>query len=100
MLSGSHKLRRFGPTVLAATILAGSLVSCGGRSVKAKESAPTSQGREIGVVKAARKAVQRTLVVSSELIPFQQIDVYAKESGFVRKLDVDYGTRVRAGQVM
>jgi RND family efflux transporter MFP subunit len=33
-------------------------------------------------------------------VPFQEIDVYAKESGFVKTLNVDYGTRVKAGQVM
>jgi len=34
------------------------------------------------------------------LVPFQEIDVYAKESGYVQKLDVDYGTHVRVGQTM
>jgi RND family efflux transporter MFP subunit len=38
--------------------------------------------------------------VSSELVPFQQIDVYAKESGYVKDLLVDYGTRVQKGQLM
>jgi RND family efflux transporter MFP subunit len=52
------------------------------------------------VVKAVRKTLERKLMVSSEFVPFQQIDVYAKESGFVRELNVDYGTRVKAGQVM
>jgi RND family efflux transporter MFP subunit len=33
-------------------------------------------------------------------VPFQEIDVYAKESGYVQKLSVDYGTRVKQGQVM
>ncbi len=33
-------------------------------------------------------------------MPFQEIDVYAKESGYVKKLLVDYGTQVKAGQVM
>src|SRR5208282_476499 len=33
-------------------------------------------------------------------VPFQEIDVYAKEAGYVKKLDVDYGTHVKAGQVM
>jgi RND family efflux transporter MFP subunit len=33
-------------------------------------------------------------------VPFQEIDVYAKESGYVKKLMVDYGTHVKAGQVM
>jgi RND family efflux transporter MFP subunit len=76
------------------------MASCQGQSAAAKESAGVPPGREIGVIKAVRKPLQRTLVVSSELIPFQQIDVYAKESGFVRQLNVDYGTHVRAGQVM
>ena len=83
--------------VVAAVVLACALVSCG---AKAKETANVPQGREIGVVKATRKPLQRTLVVSSELIPFQQIDVYAKESGFVRQLNVDYGAHVKAGQVL
>jgi len=33
-------------------------------------------------------------------VPFQEIDVYAKEAGYVRTLNVDYGSRVRKGQVM
>jgi RND family efflux transporter MFP subunit len=33
-------------------------------------------------------------------VPFQDIDVYAKESGYVKKLYVDYGSRVKAGQLM
>src|SRR5208282_4466006 len=40
------------------------------------------------------------ITLSSELVPFQEIDVYAKESGFVKKLLVDYGSRVKAGQVI
>src|ERR1700689_988851 len=83
-----------------AVVLTGILASCGGQNVKAKDAASASPGREIGVVKATTKTLQRTLVVSSELIPFQQIDVYAKESGFVRELNVDYGTHVKANQVM
>jgi RND family efflux transporter MFP subunit len=34
------------------------------------------------------------------LVPFQEIDVYAKESGYIKDLKVDYGTHVKAGQVM
>jgi RND family efflux transporter MFP subunit len=47
-----------------------------------------------------RKSLQRQITLSSELVPFQEIDVYAKESGFVKKLLVDYGSRVQAGQLM
>lgn len=40
------------------------------------------------------------LTVSSELVPFQEIDVYAKEAGYVKQLNVDFGSHVRAGDVM
>jgi RND family efflux transporter MFP subunit len=44
--------------------------------------------------------LSRSLTLSSELVPFQEIDVYAKESGYVKQLLVDYGTRVKEGQLM
>ena len=90
---------RLGWTIVA-TLLATTLLSCGGENVKPKEAANASLGPEIGVVRATTKTLQRSLVISSELIPFQQIDVYAKEAGFVTALNVDYGTHVKANQVM
>ena len=33
-------------------------------------------------------------------MPFQEIDVYAKESGYVKTLNVDYGSHVKSGRVM
>jgi len=54
----------------------------------------------VGVTPAARKNLKRTITLSSELVPFQEIDVYAKESGYVKTLNVDYGSRVRTGQLM
>ena len=84
-----------------AGALALGLVSCGGGETQAKNPAVApNEGVSVGVTKVVRKALQRQLTVSSELVPFQQIDVYAKESGYVQKLNVDYGTRVKAGQVM
>jgi RND family efflux transporter MFP subunit len=58
------------------------------------------QAVTVGVTPILRKTLDRHITLSSELVPFQEIDVYAKESGYVRKLSVDYGTRVKAGQVM
>ena len=40
----------------------------------------------VGVTKVVKKSLGRQLTLSSELVPFQEIDVYAKESGFVKKL--------------
>src|SRR6202008_177256 len=54
----------------------------------------------VGVTKVIKKTLGRHITLSSELVPFQEIDVYAKESGYVKKLMVDYGSKVKAGQVM
>ncbi|MFZ1050963.1 MAG: efflux RND transporter periplasmic adaptor subunit [Candidatus Sulfotelmatobacter sp.] len=54
----------------------------------------------MGVTKVVKKSLGRQITLSSELVPFQEIDVYAKESGYVNKLLVDYGTHVKAGQLM
>ncbi|MGD0213896.1 MAG: efflux RND transporter periplasmic adaptor subunit [Terriglobales bacterium] len=70
-------------------------VACSGN--KRAEGGPTVT---VGVTKVVRKSLGRQLTLSSELVPFQEIDVYAKESGFVSKLNVDYGTHVKTGQVM
>jgi len=84
----------------AAVGLVGALLlllsSCGKVRAKSDRSAAPT----VGVTKAVRKSLQRTITLSSELVPFQEIDVYAKESGFVKKLLVDYGSRVQAGQLM
>jgi RND family efflux transporter MFP subunit len=83
--------------VVAITI-AISLSSCSGAGAKrVQASGPTIT---VGVTKVAKKSLGRHLTLSSELVPFQEIDVYAKESGYVQKLLVDYGTHVKVGQVM
>jgi RND family efflux transporter MFP subunit len=89
---------------LPVTVLAAVLSSCGGsRSVQASNpGGPGESSAEVsvGVVKIGRKALGRTLTLSSELVPFQEIDVYAKESGYVKELNVDFGSRVQANQVL
>ena len=100
MFSGTHTVRRLDLFVALLSIFTGTLVSCGGQSAGASRSASVPPAPVVGVIKVVRMPLQRTLVVSSELVPFQQIDVYAKESGFVRQLNVDYGSHVKAGQVM
>ncbi len=82
--------------VIAALVF--SLSSCSGdRSDHVQAGGPTLT---VGVTRVVKKSLGRKITLSSELVPFQEIDVYAKESGYVKKLMVDYGTHVKAGQVM
>ena len=83
--------------LMLALALASGLSSC---SRDEKVQASSQQRVTVGVTKAVKRTLGRQITVSSELVPFQEIDVYAKESGYVRTLSVDYGSRVKAGQVM
>src|ERR1700758_1216277 len=74
------------------------LTSCSGSDNKSVEASEPSM--TVGVTKVAKKTLKREITLSSELVPFQEIDVYAKESGYVKNLYVDYGTRVKAGQLI
>jgi RND family efflux transporter MFP subunit len=82
------------PVVVAMAIAA---TSCSGKGDRVQASSATIT---VGVTKVVNKSLGREITLSSELVPFQEIDVYAKESGYVKKLLVDYGTHVKAGQVM
>ena len=88
---------RFSKLILLASLVAlvVEFVACSGSGSRVQASTIT-----VGVTKVVRKSLGRQITLSSELVPFQEIDVYAKESGYVKKLLVDYGTRVKAGQVM
>src|SRR5579883_2574501 len=83
-------------------MVVGALASCGSsdRASAANSAAAVTDRITVGVSKVGRKTLDRRLTVSSELVPFQEIDVYAKQSGYVKSLNVDYGSRVKTGQVM
>ncbi len=89
---------RFAVSAAAAAV---ALVSagCGSQSVKA-DAGGTGAPVTVGIVTIGTKPLSRQLTTSSELVPFQEIDVYAKEAGYVRKLNVDYGSRVKEGDVL
>jgi len=44
--------------------------------------------------------LKKTVELPGELIPYEQTDLYAKVSGFVRTMHVDIGDRVRKGQTL
>src|SRR5580700_7471438 len=93
------RIRFLLPIGCLTAVLAGGLVGCAkSEKVRAESDAPNATS--VGVTKVGRKTLERQLTVSSELVPFQEIDVYAKEAGYVKDLLVDYGTRVEKGQKM
>lgn len=96
----SERLKILSAAAVLALMAVG-LVACGdSQKVQAGGTPPAAAGVTVGVTSVKSMPLARNLTISSELVPFQEIDVYAKESGYVKELLVDYGSRVKAGQLM
>jgi RND family efflux transporter MFP subunit len=52
------------------------------------------------VAKVTRKNLASTLKVAGQFEPYQEVDLHAKVSGYIRRINVDIGDRVKTGQVI
>jgi RND family efflux transporter MFP subunit len=84
--------------LLTLIIATGALLGCG-KPNNASADNPAIAPR-VGVVKVERHDLASTLEIASEFEPFQEINVYAKVSGYIQKLYVDWGTHVKQGQLL
>jgi RND family efflux transporter MFP subunit len=91
-----RKVVKMAAAVLSATCFVG----CSGQKVNVSEAGGAPPAVTVGITPVVRRTIVRQLTVSSELVPFQEIDLYAKESGYIKELLVDYGTRVEKGQLV
>jgi RND family efflux transporter MFP subunit len=78
--------------------LAGIATGCGGAHKASEDDAANAPAA--AVVKVTRLNIADTLEIASEFLPFQEVDVYAKVSGYIHKLSVDVGAHVKQGQVL
>ena len=65
--------------------------------------ASTSTAQElltVSVVRASREDLAKTLTLTAEFVPYQEVDVMAKIAGYVQKINVDVGDFVKQGQVL
>lgn len=54
----------------------------------------------VPVAQAARLDLSREVALSAEFRPFQEVEVHAKVSGYLKKIYVDVGDRVKTGQTL
>jgi RND family efflux transporter MFP subunit len=98
--NGRRNLRSVaGLTAPLAVFLMVSGMVCGCGKDKA-QAGDAGNAPHVAVVKVTRQNLTSTLEIASELQPFQEIDVYAKVAGYIAKLNVDWGTHVKQGQVL
>jgi len=65
-----------------------------------KTNPPATAPRAASVVPVGRGSLASTLTVAGQFEAYQQVDLHAKVSGYIRWIKVDIGDRVHQGQVL
>lgn len=64
-------------------------------SVDADASTPT-----VAVAKVTREDLSRNVTIPAEFRPYVEVDLHAKVSGYVDQMNVDFGDKVKAGELL
>lgn len=83
------------PSLLLCLLASG----CSSSRGDAEQGAP-AEPPAVEVISLGKGKLSTVLQLPGELIAFQQVDVYAKVSSFVKKLYVDVGSEVKEGQLL
>ena len=88
----------------AALVLTGAAVlftgSCSKTSKVAADAGSVSDAPTVAVAKTTIEDLSRDLILTAEFRPYQEVDLMAKVSGYVKTISVDVGDRVSEGQVL
>lgn len=84
----------------AAGFCALALITGCGRDEKIVDASATPELPTVAVAKASTQDMSRTLELTAEFKPYQEIDVMAKVAGYIKQIGVDIGDRVREGQLL
>jgi RND family efflux transporter MFP subunit len=86
------------PVLLSLCLAVGFFAGCGSAGKESIDAVNTPP--RAAVVKVTRQNIADHLEIASEFLPFQEIDVYAKVSGYIQKSYIDWGTHVKQGQLL
>lgn len=84
-----------------AFIVIGSWGACTSSAGKLEEKkSEENKIATVDVIKIEKEVLTSSLTMPGELISFQQVDLYARQTSFVKKIYVDVGSEVNAGQLL
>jgi len=86
--------------ILAVTLAFGYDLFCVAHSAHAQVSADAAGLPTAGVAKVTREDLFKEVTMAAEFRPFQEVTLHAKVSGYVSKINVDFGDKVKAGELL
>jgi len=92
-------VRRTALIVLVLALAAGGTVYFARRG-RAPQSQLETGAPAVAVVPVARKDLFQQLEIEAEFRPYQEVEMYAKVAGYLKSIKVDFGDRVKAGELI
>lgn len=89
---------KFLPAIVIASAIG--LYGCGNGKAESKKEAKAEAAPAPEAFKLQQGNLSSSIAIPGELVPYQQVDLYAKVSSFVKQLYVDVGSKVTAGQLL
>lgn len=85
---------------LALVVGIGALWFIISRSLPANHSQEPSVITTVAVAKVIREDLYQEVTIPAEFRPYQDVELHAKVSGYVDQMNVDFGDRVKSGQLL
>lgn len=82
-----------------ALVVAVAIAGFSGRKAQASRE-DSSTLTTVAVQLATRGPIRNTITLSGEFHPYQEVDVHAKVAGYIRRIYVDVGDKVKEGQTL
>jgi len=94
--------KRFGWSALLvlAAVAAGLIVAWSWHPTAQAQSDTTATTSTVAVVKVDREDLFKELTIPAEFRPYNEVDLHAKVSGYVQRMNVDIGDKVKPGQLL
>lgn len=87
-----------GGAVLACLVIALLFISRTRRAHADTTAAAPPPSAAVAVVK--RRPISNQLSIAGEFLPYQNVQIHAKVAGYIKKINVDIGDRVKQGEVL
>jgi RND family efflux transporter MFP subunit len=86
--------------VAVAALLLAFAGSCSNQSSAESKPLAPAELPAVAVERVTRTNLSRSLTVTAEFLPYQEVDLMSKVAGFVKTITVDIGDRVHTGQIL
>jgi len=87
------------PTLSVLVAICLSSTSCRQDNTSVASAAPPGVS-QVEVTSVKSQKLNTTERLPAELMPYERVDIYAKETGFVKSIKIDRGSRVKQGELL